>query len=585
MKRTISLMAALLMLVLLVIPVQSEAQGSVAAETRNGVVRILSVYYNQGMYATGSGLAVGTEGESSDIFVTNHHVIEDADEVYILLDNQWRSSVPAFGGTDDNVHAVKCDVLYTPASSPDYAILQAHRVVTERVSLPLMHAELASPGEGIYALGYPGVSDNVTSDVSADIDSITITKGTISRFVTFESENSRAIQIDADINHGNSGGPLITEEGYVIGLNTWGVGDEDGTVNLALEIDYVIDCLNDLISSGTLSGFSFTVITDRSVDEAESSGSSGSSSSGSDQDTTILVWVAVGIAAVALVAVLALKKRLDNIKFTRSMAVKSTAAKQAPAPEVKIPAPAAPAPVPAAQDSYKTQPAGQPRPDPVGHPAPSRGTAAFCLVGVEGQFAGQKFPLDKQLRIGRNAVNEIVYAPDVPGISSSHCVLTPREDGVVLMDLGSTYGTLLPNGTKLTPNQKYLMKPGDTFCLGSQKQVFKLERSGSAGGPAGTYYLAGQDGQFAGQRFPLNREMRLGRNTANDIVFPADVPGISGSHCVLSPRSDGVVLVDLGSTYGTYQANGTKLAPNQKYLLKRGDAFCLGSKKQLFRIE
>ena len=599
MKRILSLALALLMSVMLVLPLQAQAQGNVAADTRNGVVRILSIYYSQGMYATGSGLAVGDQGKSSDIFVTNHHVIEDADEVYILLDNEWRSSVPAFGGVDDNVHAVKCEVLYTPASSPDYAILHASRVVTERVALPLMPAQKASPGDGIFALGYPGVSDNVTSDVSADIDSITITRGTISRFVTFESQNSRAIQIDADINHGNSGGPLITEEGYVIGLNTWGVGDEDGTVNLALEIDYVIDCLNDLVSSGTLSGFTFTVITDRSAGETGSTEGTGSpESTASGSSVTILVWVAIGIAAIALVSVLVMKKRLDNIRRARTSATAARkTAPAAPKPAPETPAPAAsvpPAATPATTPQTPVKPESvekdAPRSPEPAKTAPLPRTVAFCLTGMDGQFAGKRIPINKEMRIGRNPANDLVYAADAPGISGSHCVLIPREDGIVLMDLGSTYGTLLPNGTKLVPNQKYLVKAGDTFCLGNQKQMFRLDRMGNAPTPAPasnpvSYRLTGQDGFFTSRQFPLSRELRIGRSSTNDVVYPADTSGISSNHCILIPQADGVLLMDLGSTYGTYLANGTKLIPNQKYLLKRGDAFCLGSRKQLFRVD
>lgn len=580
MKRVLRVTALFLILAILALPLPAYARETPAAAARNGVVRILSLYYRSDEYATGSGLAVGIQGQPSDIFVTNRHVIEDAHEVYILLDNQWTSSVSAFGGTDDNVHAVKCEVLYSP-TSPDYAILRASRVVTERVALPLMPAREASPGEEVFALGYPGVSDSVTSSVSADIDSITITKGTISRFVTFEMENANAIQIDADINHGNSGGPLITEEGYVIGLNTWGVGDQDGTVNLALEIDYVIDRLNTLSESGELPGFSFTVIEDPDTAAPPAAPESPTPSETVPKpidkpvqdekagfDPMILVWIGLGLAAVVVVALLVLRARRQK----------------------------APAHVPAAAGPEKTVPQAPaptlPQSPPAAQPPQSPPTAtapAFCLVGIEGQFAGKKIPVTKELRLGRNPGNDIVYSPDVPGISSMHCVIYPREDGVVLMDLGSTYGTLLPGGTKLVPQQKYLVRPGDTFCLGNQQQSFRLQSmeqpapSPSFNTPV--YTLIGQAGQFAGKRIPIGKQLSMGRRPGNDILYPQGSVGISGSHCVLMTKNEGVVLMDLGSTYGTYQSNGTKLVPNQTYLLKRGEGFYLGSPEQCFRIE
>ncbi len=588
MKRILRVTAMLLFLAILALPLPVSARETPAAAARNGVVRILALYNDYGDGATGSGLAVGVQGQPSDIFVTNRHVIEDAKYVYILLDNDWYDSIASLGGSDDGVHAVRCEVLYSPAS-PDYAILRASRVVTERVALPLMPAKQASPGEEVFALGYPGVSDNVTSSLSADIESITITKGTISRFVTFEQENAKAIQIDADINHGNSGGPLITEEGYVIGLNTWGVGDQDGTVNLALEIDYVIDRLNSLTDSGELPGFSFTVIEDPDTVEPpaapEAPASSETAPISTEKpvkeekagfDPMILVWVGLGLAAVAVIALLIVRAR-------RQKAPAHTVAETVPdaaGPEKTVPQ--APAPtVPQAS------PAAQPPQKP---PAPSA-APAFCLVGIEGQFAGRKIPVAKELRIGRSPGNDIVYPADVPGISSTHCVLYPREDGVVLMDLGSTYGTLLPGGTKLVPQQKYLVRPGDTFCLGNQQQMFRLKPMDNSDGAAApayngpVYTLVGQAGQFAGKRFPISRQLSLGRKPGNDILYPQGTVGISSSHCALIPRKEGVVLMDLGSTYGTYQANGTKLVPNQKYLLQRGDGFCLGSPEQRFRIE
>ena len=580
MKRVLSLILALLLVTALAAaPLEALAAGRKPADSRNGVARILSIYYSEGAYATGSGLAVGEEGQPSNIFITNYHVVEDADEVYILLDNDWDLSVSAFGGTDDNVHAVKCDVIST--GPQDFAILRAARVIDERVSLPLMLSHQANPGDQIYALGYPGVSDTVTHDLTADIDSMTLTSGTISRFVNYETQNSRAIQIDADINHGNSGGPLITEEGFVIGLNSWGSGNEDGSVNLAIEIDYVVDRLDQLIDNGTLSGFEYTLLTERPDPETEE-----------EEETNILLWVAIGVGVVALISVFVLKASIDKIRRQRTMSRRVT---PAPAP---VPAPAPKTdPAPAPQDApavtviepVNIKPNVPPAPVNIPTPAPAA-SAAFAVVGVKGKFAGQRFPVGREMRVGRNPGSDILYPGDVPGISGNHCTLAPRDNGVVLIDVGSTYGSYLPNGTKLNPNQKYLFKAGDVFCLGTKDQMFRIEPVGGAApkaAPSGSaaYTLAGTGGHFAGRKMALNKPIRIGRAPGSDILYPSNVPGISGNHCTLTPTAEGVVLVDQGSTYGTYQPNGTKLEPNRKYLLKKGDSFCLGNATQRFTIE
>lgn len=210
-KHSISIILALLLCALMAFPAQA-AEKSAVSQARNGVVRILSVQPD-GSANVGSGFAVGEAGKASSVFVTNQHVTAGAEAVYILLDDEWNASPePETSFQLDAEHSVRCDVVYESGGYPDYAILRAERVVTERVALSLMPAGLAEPGEPIYALGFPGASDQVTNDYNAVVDAVTVTTGTISRMAHMEETDTDVIQIDATINHGNSGGPLITEE-------------------------------------------------------------------------------------------------------------------------------------------------------------------------------------------------------------------------------------------------------------------------------------------------------------------------------------------------------------------------------------
>ncbi len=93
---------------------------------------------------------------------------------------------------------------------------------------------------------------------------------------------------------------------------------------------------------------------------------------------------------------------------------------------------------------------------------------APAVYGVSGGFAGQKFDASKRQTFGRNgAVCTILFPPDAPGVSGNHCSIyyEPREKGYILTDNGSTYGTYLGNGVKLTPGAPALLKPGDAFYL------------------------------------------------------------------------------------------------------------------------
>lgn len=452
----------------LCIQVLAADDSSDVADARNGVVRILSLSWaldEEGnyvtMFSTGSGFAVGTAGEPSAIFATNKHVIEGAFAIYILLDDQWFEEWwPKYstGSLDiDMDHVVKCEVVYEPDSYPDYAILRAERVVTERVALPLMSAEMAVPGDTIYTLGYPASSDavNASSNQSyleeklASIDAMTITKGTISRFTEFtRGGNAKAIQIDAVINHGNSGGPLITEEGYVIGLNTWGITSDNQTVELALQIDYVIDRLTNLIQNGTLHNFSFTVITDRNA-----------------KPGSLMPYLLIGGAAavvmlaVVIVIVMVHKSRRKTVQW------------QAQAGYASVPGAAA------VQNNQETFPKTMPAANTIGRTMPAYALAQYRLVCEAGQFAGRRFALDRPLRMGRNPEkSDLCFDEHTAGVSGVHCVAAPAADGVALTDLGSSYGTMLSDGRTLRGNETATLKEGDTFWLGSKNQLFRIER-------------------------------------------------------------------------------------------------------------
>ena len=91
------------------------------------------------------------------------------------------------------------------------------------------------------------------------------------------------------------------------------------------------------------------------------------------------------------------------------------------------------------------------------------------LRGVTGKYAGQKFDLMRgKIVIGRDPTEcNIVYDKNTPGISGRHCqiVYDGNEDRFLITDLGSSYGTFLGNGKKLTANVAEKLSAGDTFYL------------------------------------------------------------------------------------------------------------------------
>ena len=98
--------------------------------------------------------------------------------------------------------------------------------------------------------------------------------------------------------------------------------------------------------------------------------------------------------------------------------------------------------------------------------------------------------------------------------------------------------------------------------------------------------LKGVDGMYRDAVFPLDSDIIMGRDyRVAIIVFGENSQKISRSHCKLRVRSNGeVVLIDLGSSNGTYLADGSKLKPQVEYHLSQGECFYLADKQELFRI-
>ena len=95
----------------------------------------------------------------------------------------------------------------------------------------------------------------------------------------------------------------------------------------------------------------------------------------------------------------------------------------------------------------------------------------------------------------------------------------------------------------------------------------------------------GISGIFANQSFPMDRgTLVFGRSTSScNVVFPDNARGISRNHCKIEKSGEGWIIVDLGSSYGTF-VNGIKVQQNVPMYLNNGDTFYLGDKSNMFCI-
>ena len=148
---------------------------------------------SQSSKAEGTGFVLDSKGD----IVTNYHVVSGATSMTVKFQN-GKSAKATLVGSD---------------SGTDLAVIKVDPSATTLVPLSLGDSSTVQTGEPVFAIGSPfGLADSL----SAGVVSAT------GRTITSPSNKpiANAIQTDAAINHGNSGGPLLDVNGKVIGVNS-----------------------------------------------------------------------------------------------------------------------------------------------------------------------------------------------------------------------------------------------------------------------------------------------------------------------------------------------------------------------------
>ncbi len=187
-----------------------------------GVVR---VEHSTGL---GSGFVIDSEGH----ILTNAHVVDGAKgEITVSFSNEERVVAKVIG--IDN--------------ATDVALLKVDLPASALTVIPLGDSATQQVGDPVVAIGNPFGQDR------------TVTSGIISAVArSIQAPNgfmiNDAIQTDASINRGNSGGPLLNMQGRVIGINsqidTGGTGDGNVGIGFAVPINLVKQVVSDLMTTG-----------------------------------------------------------------------------------------------------------------------------------------------------------------------------------------------------------------------------------------------------------------------------------------------------------------------------------------------
>ena len=214
---------------------------AIYARRSPGVVTIVAVYGTDpatAQKALGSGFVVSPKG----YIVTNSHVIttagdgsvaQPADRVYVEFQDHDRVEAKIVGW----------DVF------DDVGLIRVAAGAHPLAPVPLGDSAAVTVGEPVAAIGSPFGNEN-----SLAVGVVSATKRSVSS-LTSEFNLVDAIQTDAPINHGNSGGPLFDARGRVIGITAQirsTSGSAEG-VGFAVAINSVKRSMQQLIANGSVS--------------------------------------------------------------------------------------------------------------------------------------------------------------------------------------------------------------------------------------------------------------------------------------------------------------------------------------------
>jgi S1-C subfamily serine protease len=166
---------------------------------RPSVVRVIS--YDKSKtgeedeaHNVGTGVVIVDKG----IILTNLHVVRGAQSIKVTFADGLEASASVIGVQTEN----------------DLAVLQAHKIPDDLIAATMRSTADLAPGDQVLAVGFPfGIGPSASAGVVSGL------KRTF-RSPEGEQEIHNLIQFDAAANPGNSGGPLVTMDGEVIGIVT-----------------------------------------------------------------------------------------------------------------------------------------------------------------------------------------------------------------------------------------------------------------------------------------------------------------------------------------------------------------------------
>lgn len=195
---------------------------------QTGVVLVSTVLGYQSAEAAGTGVVLASDG----LVVTNNHVVEGATEITVTIGTTGETYTGTVVGTD---------------ATADVAVLQLQDASGLATAALDDDASSVAVGDAITAVGNAeggGVLLAAAGTVTGVEESIT----TQAEGVSSGESLTGLIEVDADVVSGDSGGPLLDDEGEVVGLTTAASSGSSDITGYAIPVEDVLDVVTQIVA-------------------------------------------------------------------------------------------------------------------------------------------------------------------------------------------------------------------------------------------------------------------------------------------------------------------------------------------------
>lgn len=167
---------------------------------------------------SGTGWVVDMENK---LVVTNHHVVENEDRVIVIFPQFKNGKVIAENSAYSEDRGVRGKVLDTDKAR-DLAVIQLIDAAPNGTHALKLAADSPDPSDHVHSIGNPGASDALWVYTSGTVRQVHNTEWSSLDFERKRATQRKAkvVQTQAPINAGDSGGPVVNDQGELIGVNS-----------------------------------------------------------------------------------------------------------------------------------------------------------------------------------------------------------------------------------------------------------------------------------------------------------------------------------------------------------------------------